>query len=111
MRDVVDQIRLVGKMGPANAMLEKLAMFGAMSEQLNPDESELSKIEAMFDSMTEKERQQPQLINDSRMNRIASGSGRKKQEVKELLEKFSMMQQVMGTIGQNPGLLGRIPGV
>ena len=44
------------------------------------------------------------------MERIAKGSGRKKQEVQELLQKYQMMQQVMGAIGQNPGLLGRIPG-
>jgi signal recognition particle subunit SRP54 len=81
-----------------------------MTEQLNPDEKELSKIEAMFDSMTEKERLDPTLIDDSRMGRIAKGSGRKKNEVGELMQKFGMMQQVMGSIGQNPGLLGRIPG-
>jgi signal recognition particle subunit SRP54 len=44
------------------------------------------------------------------VGRIAKGSGRKPQDVKELLQKFGMMQQVMGSIGQNPGLLGRIPG-
>jgi signal recognition particle subunit SRP54 len=64
----------------------------------------------MFDSMTEKERLNPTLIDDKRVGRIAKGSGRKPQDVKELLQKFGMMQQVMGSIGQNPGLLGRIPG-
>jgi signal recognition particle subunit SRP54 len=64
----------------------------------------------MFDSMTEKERQTPTLIDDKRMARIAKGSGRKKNEVGELMQKFNMMQQVMGSIGSNPGLLGRIPG-
>jgi signal recognition particle subunit SRP54 len=81
-----------------------------MTEQLNPDEKELTKIEAMYDSMTEQERLRPNLITDSRVKRIAKGSGRKPEEVRELLQKFGMMQQVMGTIGQNPGLLGRIPG-
>ena len=37
------------------------------------------------------------------MTRIAKGSGRKKQDVQELMQKFGMMQQVMGSIGQNPG--------
>jgi signal recognition particle subunit SRP54 len=110
MRDFVDQIRTVRKMGPLKDLLEKFPIFGEMTEQLNPDEKELGKIEAMFDSMTEKERLRPTLIDDSRMERIANGSGRKKSDVKELMQKFSMMQQVMGSIGQNPGLLGRIPG-
>jgi len=110
MRDFVDQIRTVRKMGPLKDLLEKFPIFGEMTEQLNPDEKELGKIEAMFDSMTERERLQPALIDESRMDRIAKGSGRKKSDVKDLMQKFSMMQQVMGSIGQNPGLLGRIPG-
>ena len=110
MRDFVDQIRTVRKMGPIKDLLEKFPIFGEMTEQLNPDEKELAKIEAMFDSMTEKERLHPTIIDESRMERIARGSGRKKSEMKELMHKFSMMQQVMGSIGQNPGLLGRIPG-
>ncbi len=110
MRDFVDQIRMVRKMGPLKDLLEKFPLFGEMTEQLNPDEKELDKIEAMFNSMTEKERADPSLINAGRLERIAKGSGRKKEDVKELLQKFGMMQQVMGSIGQNPGLLGRIPG-
>src|SRR6478672_7672477 len=110
MKDFVEQIRTVRKMGPLKDLLEKFPIFGEMTEQMNPDEKELSKIEAMYDSMTEKERLRPSLIDDSRMGRIARGSGRKKSEVQELLQKHGMMQQVMGAVGQNPGLLGRIPG-
>ncbi|QRK05181.1 signal recognition particle protein [Archangium violaceum] len=110
MKDFVEQIRMVRRMGPLKDLLDKFPLFGEMTEQLNPDEKELTKIEAMYDSMTEQERLRPHLINDSRVKRIAKGSGRKTEEVRELLQKFGMMQQVMGTIGQNPGLLGRIPG-
>jgi len=110
MKDFVDQIRTVRKMGPLKDLLEKFPIFGEMTDQLNPDEKELGKIEAMYDSMTEKERLRPSLIDDSRMARIARGSGRKKSDVQELLQKHGMMQQVMGAVGQNPGLLGRIPG-
>jgi signal recognition particle subunit SRP54 len=110
MKDFVEQIRTVRKMGPLKDLLEKFPLFGEMSEQLNPDEKELTKIEAMYNSMTEKERLQPELITAGRIERISKGSGRKPNEVRELLQKFTMMQQVMGSIGQNPGLLGRIPG-
>jgi signal recognition particle subunit SRP54 len=110
MRDFVDQIRTVRKMGPLKDLLEKFPIFGEMTEQLNPDEKELTKIEAMFDSMTEKERLRPEIFDESRLDRVAKGSGRKKSEVKELLQKFTLMRQVMGSIGANPGLLGRIPG-
>src|SRR5919197_11431 len=110
MRDFVDQIRMVRRMGPLKDLLEKFPLFGELTDQLNPDEKELDKIEAIFNSMTEKERRNPALIEASRAERIARGSGRKKEDVRDLLNKFSMMQQVMGTLGQNPGLLGRIPG-
>ncbi|NTX15518.1 signal recognition particle protein [Myxococcus sp. CA056] len=110
MKDFVEQIRMVRKMGPLKDLLEKFPLFGDLTDQLNPDEKELTKIESMYDSMTAKERLRPDLINSSRIGRIAKGSGRKPEDVRELLQKFGMMQQVMGTIGQNPGLLGRIPG-
>jgi signal recognition particle subunit SRP54 len=110
MRDFVDQIRTVRKMGPIKDLLEKFPIFGEMTEQLNPDDKELSKIETLFDSMTEQERLNPTLINEARAKRIAKGSGRTPKDVQELLQKYTMMQQVMGSIGQNPGLLGRIPG-
>src|SRR3954469_9340934 len=110
MRDYVEQIRTVRKMGPIKELLEKFPIFGEMTEQLNPDDKELSKIETLFDSMTEAERLQPSLINEGRAKRIAKGSGRTQKDVSDLIQKYSMMQQVMGSIGQNPGLLGRIPG-
>lgn len=110
MRDFVEQIRMVRKMGPLKDLLEKFPMFGDMTEQMNPDERELNKIEALFDSMTEAERRDPTIIAEGRLKRIALGAGKKVQDVTELLQKFKMMQQMMGSIGQNPGLLGRIPG-
>ncbi len=110
MKDFVDQIRTVRKMGSLKDLLEKFPLFGDMTEQLNPNEGELDKIEALYNSMTEKERLDPSIVSKSRAERIAKGSGRKPQDVAELLQKFTMMQQVMGNIGQNPGLLGKIPG-
>ncbi|MDP1921580.1 MAG: signal recognition particle protein [Myxococcales bacterium] len=110
MKDFVEQIRTVRKMGPLKDLLEKFPLFGDMTEQMNPDEKELDKIEALYNSMTEQERKTPSVIKQSRIDRIAKGSGRKPQDVAELLQKFTMMQQMMGSIGDNPGLLGNIPG-
>src|SRR5688572_30573292 len=110
MRDFVEQIRTVRKMGPIKDLLEKFPIFGEMTEQLNPDDKELQKIETLFDSMTEAERLQPSLINEGRAKRIAKGSGRTPKDVQDLIGKYTMMQQVMGSIGSNPSLLGRIPG-
>jgi signal recognition particle subunit SRP54 len=110
MKDFVEQIQTVRRMGPLKDLLEKFPLFGDMTEQLNPDEKELDKIEALYNSMTEQERKDPSLIKQSRIERIAKGSGRQPKDVGELLQKFSVMQQMMGSIGENPGLLGNIPG-
>lgn len=109
MKDFMEQIRTVRKMGSLKDLLEKMPFLGEMSGQLNPDEKELDKIDALYNSMTEQERLEPHRIDKSRSERIAKGAGRKPAEVHELMQKFSGMQQMMGAIGQDPGLLGRLP--
>ncbi len=109
MKDFMEQIRTVRKMGPLKDLLEKMPFLGEMSEQLNPNEGELDKIDAIYNSMTEQERLAPHLINKGRAERIAKGSGRDPKEISELMQKFTGMQQMMGAIGQDPGILGKLP--
>ncbi|MDP2270558.1 MAG: signal recognition particle protein [Archangium sp.] len=109
MKDFMEQIRTVRKMGPLKDLMEKMPFLGEMSEQLNPNEGELDKIDAIYNSMTEQERKEPHLIAKGRAERIAKGAGRKPQEVAELMQKFQGMQQMMGAIGQDPGILGKLP--
>lgn len=109
MKDFIEQIRTVRKMGPLKDLMEKMPFLGEMSEQLNPNEGELDKIDSIYNSMTEQERLEPHRINKGRADRIAKGSGRKPAEVSELMQKFSGMQQMMGAIGQDPGILGKLP--
>ena len=109
MKDFMEQIRTVRKMGPLKDLMEKMPFLGEMSEQLNPNEGELDKIDAIYNSMTEQERKEPHLIVKGRAERIAKGAGRKPQEVAELMQKFQGMQQMMGAIGQDPGILGKLP--
>ncbi len=59
-------------MGPLKEVFAKLPMFGSIAEQV--DERELSRVEALIQSMTPGERAQPETINKSRMSRIARGS-------------------------------------
>jgi signal recognition particle subunit SRP54 len=109
MKDFMEQIRTVRKMGPLKDLMEKMPFLGEMTEQLNPNEKELDKIDSIYNSMTEQERLEPHRINKGRAERIAKGSGRSAQEVSELMQKFGAMQQVMGAIGQDPGILGKLP--
>ena len=108
--DFVEQIRLVRKMGSMKDLLEKFPIFGEQTAALNVDDKELTKIEAMYQSMTPKERKTPEVFNQSRLERVGKGSGHKPEEVKSLLDRYGMMRQVMGQIGASPGLLGQLPG-
>ena len=110
LQDFVDQIRLVKKMGSLNDLLEKFPLFGELPEGITFDDKELTKIEAMVDSMTPAERKRPDLLDESRMNRVARGSGRKDKDVKELLAKYNAMRGMMKQIGSAEGLMSRLPG-
>ncbi len=109
--DFVNQIRLVRKMGPLGELMEKFPLFGELPEGFQFDEKALSKIVAMVDSMTKTERLRPDVINEGRTRRIAKGSGRGENEVRDLLKQYQTMRGVMKTIGDAPGLLSRLPGI
>ncbi|MFN0251270.1 MAG: signal recognition particle protein [Kofleriaceae bacterium] len=134
MQDFLEQIRLIQKMGSLKDLFEKLPFFsGGMPEGVNLDDRELTKIEAMISSMTKEERLNPQVFvattweefmstsgrnakrrradfDPGRVKRVSKGSGRTEQEVKELLQKFAQMRQMMVQLGASTGLMGKIPG-
>ncbi len=110
--DFIEQIRMIRKMGSLSSMVEKMPFMSDMlPEGFTPNEKEFVRIEAMYNSMTKKERIKPAIIDNSRAVRIARGSGTQAIDVKQFLEKYNMMQKMMGMIGNNPGLLGKIPGL
>jgi signal recognition particle subunit SRP54 len=111
LEDFVNQIRLVRKMGPLGELMEKFPLFGELPENFQFDDSALTRIVAMVDSMTRAERQRPDSITDARMKRIAKGSGRTEKDVRDLLKQYNAMRGVMKQIGSAPGLLARLPGV
>jgi signal recognition particle subunit SRP54 len=115
LHDFVEQIKLVKKMGSVGDLLEKFPLFGELPEGITFDDKELGRVEAMIGSMTIKERQNPTIITDERIERIARGSGQPKNAVRGLLERFFGMQKVMKQLGSGPGgpgagLLSRLPG-
>ena len=74
-------------------------------KNLNVDESELVRIEAIINSMTHKEREKYSIINGSRRKRIANGSGTKVQDVNRLLKNYSQVMKMMKKINKG-GLRG-----
>jgi signal recognition particle subunit SRP54 len=85
----------------------------ALPEGFSVDDNELVRIEALIQSMTPDERRNPALVGNqvTRQRRIAKGSGRKLEEVTDLVQRFNMMKQVMGALsGNTGGFLSQIPG-
>ncbi|MCP5055758.1 MAG: signal recognition particle protein [bacterium] len=109
MDDLLAQLKTIQKMGPLKDVLGKLPMFGDMADQV--DERELTKVESMIQSMTVGERQKPAVIDKSRAQRIARGSGRAPKDVTDLITRFSQMRKMMASLGSGGGLLSKIPGM
>ena len=98
-------------MGPLGELMEKFPLFGELPENFQFDDSALTRIVAMVDSMTQAERERPDSITDARIRRIARGAGRTEKDVRDLLKQYNGMRGVMKQIGSAPGLLARLPGV
>ena len=114
--DFLNQVRTIQQMGSLKDLVDKIPGMGNMmppGAEANLDDRELTRIEAMIQSMTPAERKDPHSLvrEPSRVNRIAKGSGQKDQAVSELVQKFLFMQQMMSGMGQNLGMLGNIPGL
>jgi len=112
--DFMQQITMLQSMGPLQGMLEKVPFFAeSVPEGFQVDDGELTRIKAIVGSMTKAERTQPELFakQPNRIKRVAKGCGRADKEVVELLQRFSFMQQMMGSIGKQAGMLQKIPGM
>ncbi len=100
LNDFLSQIRSIKKMGPLQDLVEKLPFFsGGLPGATQVDDKELVRVEALISSMTPTERQRPELIDESRIRRIAKGSGRKESEVQDLLKKFGEVRDLMVAMG------------
>lgn len=94
--DFLEQMQAMSKMGSMSKMLSMLPGAGQMKKQIeNFDESEIVRTQAIVQSMTPRERQDPKILNGSRRVRIATGSGRTVPEVNSLVERFGQAQKMM----------------
>lgn len=84
-------------------LLGMIPGMGKAMKDVDLDDNSFKPIEAIIRSMTMQERENPDLINGSRKNRIAKGSGRTVQEVNNLLKQFSDMRKLMKTMNKMGG--------
>ena len=115
LEDFLAQMQQLKNMGSIKGMLGMLPGAKGMREQLdNFDEREITRTEAIIQSMTPTERRQPKLLNGSRRLRIAKGSGMTVTEVNSLVNRFEQAAKMMKTVAkggvpQIPGM-GPVPG-
>lgn len=115
LEDFRDQLRQVRKMGSLSSiigMLPKVGPFAGMQNVAdNVDEKELTRVEAIINSMTPYERDHHESINGSRRKRIARGSGTSVQEVNQLLRQYAQMRKMFKQVGKSGFLQKKLMGM
>src|SRR5919201_3197607 len=110
--DFLGQLRQVRKMTAGQGMAGLLGMLPGVGRQIknmNVDERQIDRVEAIILSMTPAERRNPRIIDGSRRRRIAAGSGSSVQHVNQLLGQFKQVQKMMKQIGR--GKMPQLPGI
>ena len=112
--DFLSQMQQLKKMGPLGGLMEMIPGFGGMAKdaQAAVDSGQLQRVEAIIQSMTKEERNDPNVLNASRRRRIARGSGTTLQDVNRLIKQFAEMQKLMKQLsssGGRRGLAGMLP--
>jgi signal recognition particle subunit SRP54 len=103
LEDFLTQMKQVRKMGPLQNVLGLMPGMGKAMKQLRQvdmDERELDRLEAIILSMTPAERADPTMIDGSRRKRIAQGSGTTVQAVNQLVKQFAQMRKMMARMAQ-----------
>jgi signal recognition particle subunit SRP54 len=112
--DFYNQLEQISKMGSMSELMEMMPFFGGnMPADANIDDSELGKIRAIIQSMTTREKENPDLLTrqPNRVRRIAKGSGTEQEKVDQVIQQFNMMKGMMQQFSNmGGGFLDKIPG-
>ncbi|GAB4326216.1 MAG: signal recognition particle protein Srp54 [Promethearchaeota archaeon] len=116
LEDLYNQLKALRKMGPFRKILSMLGGQNIPEELKGVAEEQLDKWRVVLDSMTAEEKEKPQILKKSRIQRVAIGSGTSYSEVRELLKQYDMMKKMMkrfvrGARGSRKGKRGGMPGL
>lgn len=117
MNDLLDQFQQIKKMGNIKSLLSMIPGMERQLRDVDIDDRQMLRVEAIIQSMTKKERAKPDIINGSRKRRIAAGSGMSVEEVNRLLKQYEQMKKMFKQMnskgskrrmmrGMNPGNFG-----
>ena len=104
LEDLLEQMKQIKKMGSIKQLASMLPGVGEKIKDVDVDDNQINRIEALITSMTPEERAKPSIINPSRKRRIAAGSGNTVADVNRLLKQFENMQKMFkqfGVTGRN----------
>lgn len=107
--DFKTQLQQIKKMGNIKDLMGMIPGVGKQIKDVDINDSAFANIEAMINSMTLQERRNPDLIDNSRKNRIAKGSGKDLNDVNQFLKQFEQMKGMMKMMNKMP--MGRMPGM
>jgi len=112
LEDFAAQLKQLRSMGPLGQILDMIPFFKAKGapKELDGEERDLRKFEAMISSMTPGERREPSVINGSRRLRIARGSGTTVSDVNRLLKQYAQLKKMMKGLKQMEGRMGKLKG-
>ena len=114
LEDLLEQFQQMKNLGGMAAMLDKLPGMGgmaAMAQQGSAADKEFKRMEAIIFSMTPLERRKPDVINGSRKQRIAAGSGTQIQDVNRVLKQHAQMQKMMKKLSSKGGMKNMMRGM
>ncbi|MEO9802746.1 MAG: signal recognition particle protein [Reichenbachiella sp.] len=109
--DFLSQLEQIKKMGNLKDLMGMIPGVGKAIKDIDIDDDSLKPIEAIIKSMTMKEREEPDILNGSRKQRIATGSGTSIQEVNQLLKQFDQMRKMMKTMNKMGGAKRALSGM
>jgi signal recognition particle subunit SRP54 len=102
--DFMGQIQQIKKMGDLKNVMNMIPGMGKMAKDIDINDGAFKKVEAVIQSMTPKERMNPDLINTSRKNRIALGCGQSIADINAFIKQFDQMRKMMQKISKNPSM-------
>jgi signal recognition particle subunit SRP54 len=102
--DFLDQFQQMKRMGPVKDILAMLPGSGSLLRDVDVDDRDIRRVEAIIQSMTPEERRNPKIIGGSRKRRIASGSGMKPQDVNRVLKQFTEAKKMMKMLAGGRGV-------
>jgi signal recognition particle subunit SRP54 len=108
LEDFRDQLKQIRKLGPLESLLGMMPQLGPIKnlKDMKVDENEITRVVAIVDSMTPRERANHMIINGARRRRIAKGSGTTVQEVNSLLKQYAQARKMMKSLSGG-GFLGK----